>query len=81
MLNISADWLEISFFRNFIIFVGMLLSPIDLFQSSEDIMFCITDSFLGLIKKEFWVLFFKKSEKCLCEGLIFTFVFSAIFEK
>ena len=36
---------------------------------------------VGLRKEEFWVLFFRKLEKCLCEGLIFTFVFSAIVGK
>ena len=31
----------------------MLLGPTDLFESSEDIMFCISDLFVGLRKKEF----------------------------
>ena len=53
MLNISANWLEISFFSNFNIFVGMLLGPADLFESIEDIIFCISDLFVGLRKKEF----------------------------
>ena len=31
----------------------MLLGPADLFESSEDIMFCILDLLVGLRKKEF----------------------------
>ena len=31
----------------------MLLGPNDLFESSEDIMFCISDLLVGLRKKEF----------------------------
>ena len=81
MLNISGSWLEILFFSKFNIFVGMLLGPTDFFESKEDIMFCISDLFLGLRKKQFWVLFFCNSEKCLREGLIFSFAFSAIVAK
>ena len=51
----------------------MLLNPTDLFESSEDIMFCISDLLVGLRKKELYYWFYKKSEKCLCEGLIFSF--------
>ena len=81
MLNISGSWLEISFFSKFNIFVGMLLGPTDFFESKEDIMFCISDLFVVLRKKQFWVLFFCNSEKCLREGLIFSFAFSAIVAK
>ena len=81
MLNISANLLEISFFSNFNIFVGMMLDPANLFKSSEDIMFCISNLLVGLRKKEFWVLFFRKSEKRFAEGFIFYFVFSAIVAK
>ena len=56
-MNISAILLEISFFSNFNIFVGMLLDPTDLFESSKDI-FCISDLLLGLRKNEFLVLLF-----------------------
>ena len=56
----------------------MLLGPTDLFESSKNIMFCNSDLLVGLTKKcELWVLFFKKLDKCLCEGLIFSFAFSA----
>ena len=51
-MNISAILLEISFFSNFNIFVGMLLDPTGLFESSKDI-FCISDLLLGLRKNEF----------------------------
>ena len=73
MLNISPNLLEMSFFSNFNIFIGMLLNPTDLFESSEDIMFCISDLLVGLRKKELYYWFYGKSEKCLCEGLIFSF--------
>ena len=72
--GISASCLEISFFSNVNIFVGMLLGSTDLFESSEDII-------LAHRKKKFRVLFFRNSEKCLCEGLIFYFIFSAIVAK
>ena len=58
----------------------MLLGPTDLFESSKD-MFYISHLLVGLKKKGVWVLFFRKSEKCLCEGLIFSFAFSAIVAK
>ena len=53
ILNISANCLEISFFSNFNIFASMLLGRTDLFESSEGIMFCISDLLVGLGKKEF----------------------------
>ena len=43
MLNISTNWLEISFLSNFNIFIDMLLGPTDLFEPNEDVMFCISD--------------------------------------
>ena len=60
--------------NNFNILVGILLDPTDLVESCKD-MFCISDLLVGVRKKKVWVLFFKKSGKCLCEGLIFSFVF------
>ena len=50
--------------------MGMLLVPSDLFESSEEIMFCISDLLVGLRKKKFFCLFFRKSEICLCEELL-----------
>ena len=79
--NLKSFLYLLKFFSNFNIFVGMLLGPNDLFESSEDIMFCISDLLVGLRKKEFWVLLFSSSEKCLCEGLIYFFVSSANFCK
>ena len=60
--------------NNFNILVGILLDLTDLVESCQD-MFCISDLLVGVRKKKVWVLFFKKSGKCLCEGLIFSFVF------
>ena len=48
ILNTSANWLQISFLSNFNIFIEMLLGPSDLFESSEDIMFCISDLLVGV---------------------------------
>ena len=49
----------------------MLLAPTDLFQSSENFMFCISKLLVELRKKEFLVLFFLgKLDKFLYEVLI-----------
>ena len=48
----------------------MLLGLTDLVESSED-MRAISSLSVGLKKKESWALFFRKSEKCLREYLIF----------
>ena len=53
MLNISANWLEIWLFSNFNIFVVMILGPTHLFESSKDIMFWISDLFVGFRTKGF----------------------------
>ena len=52
MLNISANWVEIST-SSFNIRVGMLLVPTDSFEFREDTIFYISDLFVGLRKKEF----------------------------
>ena len=59
----------------------MLLGPTDLVESSEDVMRATLWLSLGLKKKEFWALFFRKSEKCLWEYLIFTLVWEGMQEK
>ena len=59
----------------------MLLGPTDLVESSEDMMRAISSLSVGLEKKEFQALFFKKSEKRLLECLIFTLVCEAMEEK
>ena len=43
----------------------MLLGPTDLAESTEDIMRAISSLSVGLKKKEFSALFFRKSEECL----------------
>ena len=45
----------------------MLLDPTYLVKSSEDMMRATSCLLVGLKKKEFWALFFRKSEKCLWE--------------
>ena len=72
ILKISTSWKEISFLSNYSILVGMLLGPTDLVESSEDMMRAISSLSVGLKKEEFWAQFFRKSEKCLWEYLIFT---------
>ena len=53
VLNISANCVEISFLNSFIILLGMLFGPTDLFEFREDIVFCISYLLVGLRKKEF----------------------------
>ena len=43
MLNVSTNPLEISFLSSFIVSIGMLLDPSNLFESIENIIFCIYD--------------------------------------
>ena len=76
ILNISANWVEISFLSSFNILVGMLFGPTDLFEFREGIIFCILYLLVGLRKKELWFLSFTKSEKCV--WVIDTYAFSAI---
>ena len=59
----------------------MLLGSTDLVESSEDMKRAISSLSVGLKKKEFWVRFFRKSEKCLWEYLIFTLVWKGMGEK
>ena len=71
-----------SFLSNFKILVGILLGRIDLLESNEDMTFSISVLSMGLTKiKEIIDLFFRKSDKCLCENEILTFVLGAIEEK
>ena len=56
ILNISARWLEISFLNKFNI-TGMLLGTTDLFESSKDIIFCISD-WLSAIRKRVLISLF-----------------------
>ena len=70
-----------SFLSNFNILIGILLGPTDLLESNEDMIFSISDLSVGLIKKEILDLFLRKSEKCLSENEILSFVLPAIEEK
>ena len=69
------------FLRNFNVLVGILLGPTDLLESNEDMTFSISVLSVGLTKKEILDLFLRKSEKCLCENEILSFVLVAIEEK
>ena len=81
ILNISDSWLKMSFLSNFNILVGILLGPTDLLESNDDMTFSISVLSVGLTKKETMDLFLRKSEKCLCEDEILSFVLLAIEEK
>ena len=70
-----------SFLSNFNILVGILLGPTDLLESNEDMTFSISVLSVGLTKKEILDLFLRKSEKCLCENEILSFVLLAIEKK
>ena len=59
----------------------MVLGPTDLFESNENIMFCSSNLLVGLKKKGVLMSVFSESEKYLCEGFIFSFVFSSIVAK
>ena len=76
-LKISESWVEISFLRSFSILVGILLGPVDLFGSREDMILIISYLSVGLRKKESSDLFLRKLEKCLWEYLILSLVLAA----
>ena len=59
---------------NFNILVRILLGPSDLLESNEDMTSSISVLSVGLTKKEILDLFLRKSEKCLCENEILSFV-------
>ena len=72
-----------SFLSNFNILVEILLGLIntDLLESNEDMIFSVSVLSVGLIKNEVSDLFLRKSEKCLCENEIMSFVLPVIAEK
>ena len=51
ILNMSANWVKISFLSSFNILVGMLFGLTDLLEFGEDI-FCISYLLVALRKKE-----------------------------
>ena len=61
-LKMSESWVEISFLRCFSILVRILLGPVDLFESREDMILIISYLPLGLRKKESSDLFLRKLE-------------------
>ena len=73
-LKILESWVEVSLLRIFIILVGILLGPVDLFGSREDIILIISYLSMGLRKNESSDLFLRKLEKCLWEYLILSLV-------
>ena len=70
-----------SFLSNFNILVVILLGPTYLLESNEDMTFFVSVLFVGLTKKGILDLFLRKSEKCLCENKILSFVLVAIEKK
>ena len=73
-LKISESWVEISFLRSFSILVGILLGPVDLFGSREDMILIISYLSVRLREKESSDLFLRKLEKCLWECLVLALV-------
>ena len=70
-LEISESSVKISFLRGFSILVCIiLLDPVDLFGSREDMILIISHLSVGLRKKESSELFLRTLEKCLWEYLI-----------
>ena len=65
-LKILTSWQEISFLSDLSILVGMLFSPTDLVESSEDILRAISSLSLGLEKKLFFELYFAERMKSVC---------------
>ena len=51
ILQISANWVEISFLSSFNILVSMLFGPTDLIEFREHIIFCIWYLLVGIRKK------------------------------
>ena len=51
-LKLSESRVEISFLRSFSILVGILLGPVDLFQSREDMILIISYLSVGPRKKD-----------------------------
>ena len=70
-----------SFLSNFNTLVWILLGPSDLLESNEDMIFSVSVLSVGLTEKEILDLFFRKSEKCLRENEILSFVLLEIEEK
>ena len=77
-LKMSESWVEISFLRSLSILVGILLGPVDLIGSREDMILIISYLSVGLRKKESSDLFLRKLEKCLWEYLILSLVLAAM---
>ena len=69
------------FLSNFNILEGILLGPTNELESNEDMTFSISVLSVGLTKNEILDLFLRKSEKCLCENEILSFVLLAIEKK
>ena len=72
-----------SFLSNFNILAGILLVLIntDLLESNEDMILSVSVLSVGLIKIEVSNQFLRKSEKCLFENEIMSFVLPVIAEK
>ena len=76
-LNMSARWVEISFFNSFKILVGRLFGPVDLSLFSEDIKFTSCTS-VGVMNNDSALRWWRKSWNGLFENLVLALVFPAI---
>ena len=77
-LNMSARWVEMSFFNSFKILVGRLFGPVDLSLFSEDIIKFTSCASVGVMNNESALGWWRKSWNDLFENLILALVFSAI---
>ena len=72
--KISANWVEISFLSSLNILCRYAIGLTDLSEFREDITFCISYLLVGLRKKKFWFLSFRKSEN-VCVSIIDNYFF------
>ena len=77
-LNMSARWVEISFFNSFKILVGRLFGPVELSLFSEDIIKFTSCASVGVINNDSSLGWWRKCWNRLFENLILPLVFYAI---
>ena len=80
-LNMSARWVEMSFFNSFKILVGRIFGPVDLSLFSEDIIKLTSCAFVGVMSNVSALGWWSKSWNDLFENLILALAFSAIERK
>ena len=77
-LNMSARWVEISFFNSFIILFGMLLGLVDLLLFNEDIINFTSGASVGVVQNDSSLGWWRKPWDYLFENLILALVFFVV---